>query len=77
MSWMSNEENYYRQLNDYRDEERAEPLPLRAESSKLDEMLRDWFTLTYGKRNLEVKEKIFSARTKVYAKYDNFSYFAF
>ena len=26
MSWMSNEENYDRQLNDYKDEERLEPL---------------------------------------------------
>ena len=33
MSWMSNEANYDRQLNDYRDEERVEPLLLRAESS--------------------------------------------
>ena len=39
MSWMSNEANYDRQLNEYRDEERAELLPLRAESSKPDEML--------------------------------------
>ena len=52
MSWMSNEANYDRQLNDYRDEERVEPLPLRAKSSQPDEMLRDWFTLTYGMRNL-------------------------
>lgn len=77
MSWMSNESNYDRQLNDYRDEKRIEPLPLRAESSMLDEMLRDWFTLTYGKKNLEVREKIFPAKTKVYAEYKIFPYFAF
>ena len=64
-------------MNDYRDEERAEPLPLRAESSKPDEMLRDWFTLTYGKRNPELRENIFAARTKVYVEYENFPYFAF
>ena len=39
MSWMSNEENYDRQLNDYRHEEGAEPLPLREKSSKPDEIL--------------------------------------
>ena len=39
MSWISNEENYDRQLNDYRDEEREEALPLRVETSKSDEML--------------------------------------
>ena len=48
MCWMHNEANYDRQLNNYRDDERIEPLTLRAESSKLDEVLIDWFTLTYG-----------------------------
>ena len=33
--------------------------------------------MTYGKRNLEVREKIFAARTKVYVEYKNFPYFAF
>ena len=33
--------------------------------------------MTYGKRNPEVREKIFATRTKVYAKYENFPYFAF
>ena len=72
MLCMSNEENYDRHLNDYRDEERAQPLPLRAESSKPDEILWDWFTLTYGKRNPKVRDKIFATRTKVYAEYENF-----
>ena len=77
MSWMSNEENYDRKLVNYRDEERKKPLPLRAESSQPEEILRDWFTLTYGKSNPEVRKKIFSARTKVYVEYENFPYFAF
>ena len=77
MSWMSNEENYDRQLNNYRDEEGAKPLSLRVESSKLDEMLQDWFTLTYGNKDPIVREKIFSARTKVYVAYENFPYFSF
>ena len=50
---------------------------MRAESSQPEEMLRDWFTLTYGKSNPEVRNKIFAARTKVYAEYENFPYFAF
>ena len=41
MSWMYNEANYDRQLNNYKDEERTEPLPLRAKSSKPEEILRD------------------------------------
>ena len=77
MSWMSNEVNYDRKLIDYREEERATPLSLRAESSQPDEMLRDWFTLTYGKSNPEVRKKIVAARTKFYAEYENFPYFAF
>ena len=77
MSWMSNEANYDRQLNDHRDEEKVEPLPLRAESSKPDEMLQDLFTLIYGNRNPKVREKIFSTRTKVYVEYENFPYFVF
>ena len=44
MSQMSNEENYYMQLNNYKDGERIEPLPLRVESSNPDKILRDWFT---------------------------------
>ena len=50
---------------------------LREESSKLDEMLWDWFTLTYQKRNPKIREKIFATKTKVYAEYENFPYFAF
>lgn len=34
MSWMHNEINYDWQLDTYRDVERSEPLPLRAESHK-------------------------------------------
>ena len=74
---MSNEANYDRQLNNYKDEERIEPLPLRDESSKLDEFLRDWFTLTYGKKNLEVRDRIFAVRTKAYVDYENLPYFSF
>ena len=77
MSWMSNEENYDRKLNNYRDEERIEPLALREKSNKLDEILRDWFTLTYGKKNLEVRDKIFVTRANVYFDYNFFSYFSF
>ena len=77
MSWMSNEANYDRQLVNYRDEERTEPLPLRAESKQPEEMLGDWFTLTYGKSNPKVKKKIFAARAKVYSEYENFPYFSF
>ena len=40
-------------------------------------MLRHWFTLTYGKKNPEVREKIFATRTKVYVEYENFPYVAF
>ena len=47
---MSNEANYVRKLNNYRDEERKEPLPLRAESNKQEEVLKDSFRLTYGIR---------------------------
>lgn len=74
---MSNEANYDRQLNNYRDEKRTKPLPLRAESSKLDEVLRDWFTLTYGKKDLEVRDRIFAARSKAYVDYENSPYFGF
>ena len=77
MSSMSNEANYDRQLVNYSNEERIEPLPLRAESSQPEEMLQDWFTLTYGKSNPEIRKKIFAARTKVYAENENFLYFAF
>jgi len=38
---MSNEANYNRQLNIYKDEERTEPLPLRAKSKKIEEVLRE------------------------------------
>jgi len=77
MSWMLNEANYDRQLVNYRDEERTKPLPLRVESRQPKEMLQDWFTLTYGKSNLEIRKMVFVARAKVYAEYENFPYFAF
>ena len=77
MSWMYNETNYDRKLNNYRDKERIEPLTLRVESSKLDKVLRDWFKLTYGNKNLEVRDRIFAARTKAYVDYENLPYFAF
>ena len=74
---MSNEANYDRQLNNYRDEGRTEPLPLRDESSKLEEVLRDWFRLTYGDKNKEVRDRIFATRTKAYVDYENIPYFSF
>ena len=64
MSWMSNEANYDRQLNNYRDEETTKPLPLRVESTKPDEVRKAWFILTYGKKNLKVRDRFFAARTK-------------
>ena len=54
-----------------------EPFPLREKSSKPDEVLRDWFTLTYGKKNPKVRDRIFAARAKVYADYEILTYFAF
>ena len=77
MSWMHNEANYDRQLNNYRDDERTEPLTLRAKSSKPEEVLRDWFKLTYGDKNKEIRDKIFVARTKIYVDYENLPYFSF
>ena len=77
MSWMHNEANYDRQLNNYRDEEIIEPMPLRAKSKKLEEILRYYFKLTYGDVHKEIRKKIFEARTKVYAEYDNMPYFFF
>ena len=74
---MSNKENYDRKLNNYRDEERTEPLPLRAESCKPKEVLRDWFKLTYGNKNKEVRDRIFSTITKAYVDYENLPYFVF
>ena len=59
------------------DEERLEPFLLRVESSKPDEILKDWFTLTYGKKIKEVWDKIFSTRTRIYADYEIFSYLSF
>ena len=77
MSWMQNEENYDRQLNNYRDDERTKPLPLRAESGKPDEVLRDWFTLTYRDKNEGRRRQIFATRAKVYTDYENLPYFTF
>lgn len=77
MSWISNEENNDRKLNNYIDEERIEPLQLRAESSKPEEVLRDWFILTYGDKNKGVRDRIFTARTKAYVDYENLPYFSF
>ena len=74
---MHNEANYDRQLNNYRDEERTEPLSLRAESSKLEEILRDWFRLTYRDKNKGVRDRIFATRTKAYVDYENLPYFSF
>lgn len=64
ISWMSNEANYDRQLNIYRDEKRIEPLPLRAKRNKPEEVLKDWFRLTYGDKNKEIRDRIFPTRTK-------------
>ena len=50
---------------------------MRAESSKPDEVLRDWFTLTYGKKNLEVRDRIFATRTKAFADHENLPYLSF
>ena len=66
MSWMHNETNYDRQLGAYNELEKSEPLPLQDESYKPDDLLRDWFRLTYEELKLEVKEKVFSEREKVY-----------
>ena len=66
MSWMYNKTNYDRQLNAYRDLEKSEPLPLWDESRTPDDLLRDWFRLTYGKLKLEIREKVFVEREKVY-----------
>ena len=74
---MHNEANYDKQLNNYRDEERIEPLPLKVESNGPKEILRDWFRLTYGYVQNEIRKKIFEAKTKVYTKYDNMPYFSF
>ena len=71
---MSNEENYDRQLNNYRDEERTEPLPLRTERNKL-EVLRDWFRITYWDKNQEVRDRIFTTKTKAYVDYENLPFF--
>ena len=62
MSWMHNEKNYDRKLDAYRELEKFEPLSLRAESCKLDELLRDWLKLTSGGLKLEIREKVFSER---------------
>ena len=74
---MSNEANYDRKLNNYRDEEMTEPLPLRVESSKPEEVHRDLFKLTYGDKNKEVRDRIFVAKTKAYADYESLPYFSF
>ena len=74
---MSNETKYDRKLSNYRDEERTEPLSLRAKRSKPEEVLRDWFKLTYGNKNKEVRDRIFTTRTKAYADYENLPYFNF
>ena len=77
MSWIYNEANYDRKLNNYRDEERTKPLPLRVESSKPKEVLRDWFQLTDGDEKKELRDRIFVSRTKAYANYENLPYFFF
>ena len=56
ISWMYNEANYERQLNNYRDKERTKPLSLRAESDKPEEILRDWFRISYGDKHKEIRK---------------------
>ena len=46
-----------------------EPLPLRAESHKPYEFLRDWFKLTCGRPKSKIREKVFEEREKVYKEY--------
>lgn len=70
MSWMANETNYDHQLDTYRETENTEPLPLRAESSKPEELLQDWLRLTYGRLMPETQEKVFAEREKVYKEYE-------
>lgn len=77
MSWMHNEGNYDRQLNIYRDLEKYEPLPLRAESHKPNVLLRDWLNLTYGKQKPDIREKVFALRDRVYREYQGLPYFSF
>jgi hypothetical protein len=67
---MATETNYDCQLDTYRELERTKPLPLRAESSKPDELLRDWFRLTYGGLMPEIWEKVFAELEKVYKEYE-------
>ena len=69
MSWTHNETNYDRKLDTYRDLEKFEPLPLRAESHKPYELLRDWFKLTCWRPKPKIREKVFEERKKVYREY--------
>ena len=62
MSWMDNEANYDRKLNNYKDEEIIKPLPLRAKRNKLEEIFRDWFRLTYGDFHKDIRKQIFKDR---------------
>ena len=64
-------------MNNYKYEERIVPLSLRGKSSNPVEILRDWFRLTYGDKHKEIRDRIFTTRTKVYVKYDNIPYFSF
>ena len=74
---MYNEANYDRKLNNYRFKERTKPLSLRVESTKLEEILRNWFRITYGDKYKKVRDRIFTVRTKSYADYENLPYFSF
>ena len=69
MSQIHNEKNYDRQLNAYRDLEKYKPLPLQVESHKPDDLLQDYFRLTYGKPKPKIREKVFVKREKVYRYY--------
>ena len=57
---MHNKTNYDRQLDTYRDPEKFEPLPLRIESHKPYDLLRDWFSATYGRPKPDMNEKAFA-----------------
>ena len=73
---MHNETNYDRQLDVYKELEKSEPLSLRAKSCKPNEILRDWLKLTCRGLKLEIREKVFLEREKVYREYEalpNFS----
>ena len=63
-------------MDAYIELEKSEPLSLRVESCKPDDLLRDWFRLTSGGLKLEIREKVFSKREKVYKEYEALPNFA-